>query len=320
MNQRRPVRVETPQRFQLLSAGTTETCAITERGGGIVCWGGPYPGTMPRTVLADREYSTIALHSNACAISTDGNGWCWGSNGSGQLGSGSASGEVAATPQPLAGGRKWRVIEPSPGAFACGLTDAGVAMCWGSNASGQLGTGAEQGNRTPALIAESPIYQSLAVGTEHACGLGQDAKAWCWGRGEDGALGDGRRATSRVPVRVAGQHRWTQLTAGFGFTCGLDDAGRAWCWGNGQYGVLGTGNTRGSDIPVAVGGTLRFTTLSAGQTHVCGVANAQLYCWGDNADGQLGLARARTCRTVLGPGRTDVRQCALSPSRIQEPR
>lgn len=320
VNIRRPVRVETPQRFRLISAGATETCAVTERGGGIVCWGGQYPGTLPRTVLADRAYTRIALRSNSCAISTDGNGWCWGANGSGQLGSGSPSNEVAASPQPLAGGRKWRAIEPSAGGFACGLTSTGVAMCWGSNANGQLGTGGERSSRVPELVGEGPIYQSLAVGGEHACGIGMDGTAWCWGKGADGAIGNGRREIARVPQRVVGDRRWTQLVAGYGFTCGLDDAGKAWCWGSGQFGVLGTGNARISDVPVAVAGSQTFTTLSAGQAHVCGVANAQLYCWGDNTDGQLGLARAQTCRTEMAPGRTDVRQCALVPTRVQEPR
>ncbi len=319
VNMRRPTRVETPQRFRLVSAGTTETCAVTERGGGIVCWGGSFPGTMPRTVLADREYTFLALHSNACAISSDGNGWCWGTNGSGQLGSGSPSTEVAPTPQPLAGGQKWRVVEPSAGSFACGLNDASVAHCWGSNANGQLGAGPGEGSRVPEAVTGASVYQSITVGTEHACGLGMDGTAWCWGKGEDGALGDGRRSSSAVPVRVAGDQHWTQLAAGFRFTCGLDDAGKAWCWGNGQYGVLGTGNTRASDIPIAVRGTLRFTMLSAGQTHVCGVAAGQLYCWGDNADGQLGLARAQTCRTPIAPRQVDVRQCAMAPTRVQTP-
>jgi alpha-tubulin suppressor-like RCC1 family protein len=320
VNIRRPVRVETPQRFRLIAAGASETCAVTERGGGIVCWGGQYPGTLPRTVLADRTYDRIAIKSNTCAISTDGNGWCWGANGTGQLGSGSPSYEFAATPQPLAGGRKWRAVEPGFGGFSCGLTDGGTAMCWGSNASGQLGTGSERGSRVPEVVLDAPNYQTLAVGGEHTCGLVADGSAWCWGNGLNGALGNGRRGVTRAPQRVSGTQHWTQLVAGYDFTCGLDDAGKAWCWGKNHAGVLGTGNRTDSDVPVAVRTTQVFTTLSAGNSHVCGVSNQQLFCWGDNADGQLGLARTQTCRTTVAPGQTDVRQCAMVPTRVQEPR
>jgi len=320
VNIRRPVRVETPQHFRLISAGETETCAVSDRGGGIVCWGGPYPGTLPRTVLADRSYQSIALASNTCAVSSDGNGWCWGSNRMGQLGSGSPHSEVSASPQPLAGGRHWRTIEPGPGGFACGLTDAGIAMCWGSNSAGQLGTGSAQGSRIPLPVVGSPRYQALTVGGEHACGLGADGAAWCWGNGQAGALGTGRAENARTPQRVSGPQHWTELVAGYDFTCGLDDTGRAWCWGKNTAGVLGTGDRTDHDVPAPVRSSQRFVALSAGNAHVCGISDRAIYCWGDNADGQLGIARAQTCRTPMGPEQTDVRQCALVPTRIQDPR
>ncbi len=320
VNIRRPVKVETPQRFRLLSAGTTETCAVTDRGGGIVCWGGAYPGTLPRTVLADRSYERIALRGNSCAISTDGNGWCWGSNALGQLGSGSPSTETAASPQPLAGGLRWRTIEPAMGGFACGLTNGGVAMCWGTNSAGQLGTGSEGGSRTPATVSDAPRYQAIAVGGEHACGLHADGSLWCWGNGQSGALGTGTRGVVRTPQRVSGTQRWTQVVAGYDFTCALDDAAKAWCWGKNANGVLGTGDRADRDVPAEVRSPRMFTFLSAGNGHVCGISDRKLYCWGDNQDGQLGVARSQTCRTQIAPGQTQARQCVLSPTLVQEPR
>ena len=36
-------------------------------------------------------------------------------------------------------------------------------------------------------------------------------------------------------------------------------------------------------------GTATWTALAAGAEHACGISGGALYCWGDNAVGQLGV-------------------------------
>ena len=75
------------------------------------------------------------------------------------------------------------------------------------------------------------------------------------------------------------------------FTCGLKTNGAAYCWGNNQWGELGTG-AAGPDsyTPLAVTGGHQFVALVAGIAHACGLkASGEAWCWGDNADAQLGI-------------------------------
>jgi alpha-tubulin suppressor-like RCC1 family protein len=83
-----------------------------------------------------------------------------------------------------------------------------------------------------------------------------------------------------------------------GHSCGVTTDDRAYCWGNNEYGQLGNGTNSGPEDcngwpcsirPVAVLGGLRFREVSAGGLSSCGVTtDNRAYCWGRNAEGQLG--------------------------------
>lgn len=98
------------------------------------------------------------------------------------------------------------------------------------------------------------------------------------------------------------------LDVGSDFTCGVANLGRGYCWGREGlnrlavaadstcFDELGTGaRDRCALSPLRFGIGVTFNSVSAGQTSACGVgSDAHVYCWGDDAAGQLGDGQSGT--------------------------
>jgi alpha-tubulin suppressor-like RCC1 family protein len=87
----------------------------------------------------------------------------------------------------------------------CGVTTGGVAYCWGSNAFGKLGDGADSRSTTPVAVAGGLSFASVSAGGNHTCGVTTGGDAYCWGWNNTGQLGNGTTTNSSVPVGVSGQ-------------------------------------------------------------------------------------------------------------------
>ncbi|HEY8429652.1 MAG TPA: hypothetical protein VIL20_14810, partial [Sandaracinaceae bacterium] len=75
-----------------------------------------------------------------------------------------------------------------------------------------------------------------------------------------------------------------------GHTCMLDTTGAVWCTGANDRGQLGDGTLSDRDTPVRVEGLPgRAWQLACGGEHTCAVVGGNVYCWGDNSYGQLGV-------------------------------
>ncbi|MBB6072448.1 hypothetical protein HKM21_23000 [Longimicrobium terrae] len=244
--------------------------------------------------LARAFLSVSAGLGFTCGTTLDGAAYCWGENGSGQLGTGDF--DARAVPARVAGVPA--ALAASTGAaHACALTAAGEVYCWGDNSAGQLGDGTTSGSASPVRVRRPAgvRFVSVTTGAVHGCGLATDRATYCWGDNSAGQLGDGTLNGSSVPVRVqapAGAvFRSVRSGDGAAHTCAVGAAGAAWCWGDNSYGQLGTGAAGApSTVPVRVAGGVRFTAVAgSGLGHTCAVSTAaQAYCWGDNSNGQLG--------------------------------
>ena len=174
----------------------------------------------------------------------------------------------------------------------CGVTNAGLAYCWGSNSTGQLGDGTGQNSLTPALVSGGYTWVSVRAGNGHTCGS-TGGKAYCWGLGGNGQLGSGGSQNTLIPTEVTSlffaEGGVAAVDAGGRHSCGVAGSGTALCWGLNQYGALGNGTLSPATRPVPVVGGLSFAALSAGALHTCGLTpGAFVYCWGRNQFGQLG--------------------------------
>jgi alpha-tubulin suppressor-like RCC1 family protein len=203
-----PVLVSNALSFAKITAGTGFTCGITT-GGATYCWGANSIGQVgdggkisygnafvstPQQVVGGQTFQSVTLGNQfACAVTTTGQGYCWGSNNS-KLGNG-PNGIDSSSPVQVTGGLSFQTISAGYG-HACGVTTAQQVYCWGLNGSGQLGANVANGS-TPVRAGTVDAIEVAAsgIGTgsgAHSCAISKNRlTVWCWGRNDTGQLGNG---------------------------------------------------------------------------------------------------------------------------------
>jgi hypothetical protein len=198
-----------------------------------------------------------------------------------------------------------RSIECGDG-WVCAVLESDKVECWDSRETALIVlTLAEHG-------ASSPVQ--VATGTLNACVLGSFGDVRCFGANDWGNLVSGTTdaqagdlpASQPWPAALIGAPVNDISVNGY-VTCARHTNATVKCWGFPQYGVLGqpslasVGNPLGDELgetglslpPIDLGSNLSVQQLSAGSTFVCALlSNRRIKCWGNNAEGQLGLGHS----------------------------
>ena len=200
-----------------------------------------------------RSVTAGAFHS--CALTGEGQAWCWGANSQGQLGDGTTYDRTR--PVPVA--TEERFVEISAGAnHTCARSAAGDVYCWGGNEAGQLGHNSVSrpgvpGAVVPGTVARAEVYTSVTAGNGVSCATDQRDVAYCWGEWRYGQIGRVVGGPVQKPADIPG-HRFSRVVAGAGtHVCGVErGAGTIRCWGTGPNGELGNASTTFSPVPIPV--------------------------------------------------------------------
>lgn len=309
-----PIAVTGGHAFQAVSASNDASCAL-DGARQLWCWGDNRSGQLgigttdaqrrdPTAVATIVRFKAVSVGSeHTCAISDIDDAYCWGSNVSGKLGIGT-SGDTVRVPSLVLGGRKWRSISAG-GAHSCGITTAGAAFCWGSNATGALGSLGVSQSLVPLAVAmpSGQTFLRLDAGESSTCAVAASSVGYCWGTNVVGQLGTGSTAPSGVPIPMAGGVPWSRIamTAEPSFlthACGVANSNDAYCWGLGADGQLGQpapdlcaflvlwGCARS---PRAVPGVPPIQQIATSRFSTCALTvSGAVWCWGRNDVGQLG--------------------------------
>lgn len=252
----------------------------------------------------------LAIGQNhACAIAKAGSVWCWGENGSWELGDGTTN--RATTPTRVTGLEG--AVEVAAGdTHTCALRGDGTVACWGYNLYGQSGDGTLPAEGTPEAYRKTsaPVpglthVASLAGAMHTFCARAEDGTVQCWGNGQYFLIGAGATQKLARPTRVQGLRGVLDMSSSTQACARVAPApSETWCWGMNH-----------SERPRPRPGTARAKQVAVGLGHICIVdSTGGVSCWGENGSGELGLpgvgevGATEPLRRVAGL--TDVRQVA----------
>jgi alpha-tubulin suppressor-like RCC1 family protein len=255
--------------------GRNHVCAI-DSAGKIYCWGAGTQGELGQGsftssnvpvavnmsgVLVGKTALSIGMSAATCALMSDQKAYCWGSNGTGELGNGGGANSnvpvAVSTAGALAGKTLVRISGGASGGNSnCVLDSAGRAYCWGY--PGTLGTGSSSGSNVPVAVDISGVLAGVTLteissGNADSCAVSSVGRAYCWGL-TGSTHGDGTSTIRLSPVAVstagvlAGKVL-TQIAVGDSHACAID-ATETYCWGQGP--ALGNGSSSTSLVPVLV--------------------------------------------------------------------
>jgi alpha-tubulin suppressor-like RCC1 family protein len=172
---------------------------------------------------------------------------------------------------------------------AIALRSDGTVVSWGSDQSGQLGSGRVLAASTAAAIAKLPAARSIAAGLRHSIAVGRDGAVWVWGMNYFGQVGDGTTVNRSSPTQVPGINNAVMACGSDGHTSILRQDRSVWSWGANYYGQLGVGTQDDSLTPVRAVGVDGITSIACGHDHVIALRqDGTVWAWGQNWNAELG--------------------------------
>ncbi len=325
-----------------LPASGDRTCTIPHDGGSTVYLCNP----TPTQVGSLTGVTQIALGNDfACALRGDGTVWCWGNNGSEQLGGAQSQSFYMRCPVDFfdAGTASWSACNPLPqrvkgmpsatgiaagAAHACAETASGV-FCWGNNQFTQLGMSTSMA--APGGPLHVPLKEAVAslsaplgdVNGSFTCGATQGGRAECWGNqatyGNPPMQGCGTQEPCSIPVSGA-----RSVLTGSGYACAVGSSEELTCWGQNQGTfVVSSGGTtpvksQYADYLMTDNGAVP-QLVDGRYLHVLAVdQRGGLWGWGSNNFGELGpVSKSDLSTCPYGGAATTA--CATLPVSISVP-
>jgi alpha-tubulin suppressor-like RCC1 family protein len=208
-------------------AGRDQTfCELTSTGKAY-CWGFGLAGALgnntsrnaltPSAVtssgaLSGKQLVSIApATDHTCALDSQANVYCWGSNRNGTDGLDLPNGATHSsswrlTPQYVGGmsGLQANGIASSY-SESCSTTATGKLYCWGAE---PLGDGLSSGIQiVPTLVSDPAIASktviAVSAGDLGTCAIIRDGSLYCWGQNTTGVVGDGTANVVATPELVS---------------------------------------------------------------------------------------------------------------------
>lgn len=234
-------------------------------------------GPGPDVLMPPAKRALVLGSQDACVLEPTGELHCWGRNGNSQLG---PVGGNQLAPIRVAADRPWAEVTLGD-RHACALDTSGHAWCWGGNGNGELGL-SPPGCGNGAIDPGETCDDFNTVNGDMCTCMCQVGLA---------------PPDVVVPTALPDARQYKRIFAKRFTTCGIALDGTLWCWGRNGATQLGVGlpnddrpaPTQVTIVAPQVGSDTSWARVGIGEDHVCSTqTDGSLWCWGSNANGQLG--------------------------------
>jgi alpha-tubulin suppressor-like RCC1 family protein len=294
-----------------IAVAFAHSCAI--RTGALFCWGNNMNGQLglgtvqsqlsPVQVGVDTDWVEVMVgYASTCARKQSGSVWCWGDNTYSQLGLGPVGPAGISAPQqvPLGFAAQTLALHFE---HVCVIDPSDELWCWGSNTESELGLTDPMlqhiDQPSPQHVSPGTTWRQVETGNGHTCGVHLDNTLWCWGRNSMAQVGLDAGAPIQVilPTQIGTDTDWSEVfDSSQDSTCALKIDGSLWCWGYiydtafeapvYQYG------------PKQIGTETWWTQIQMETYVICTRDQMDhLWCWGRNAEGELGTGDSNSVYT-----------------------
>ncbi|KAL7991402.1 RCC1 and BTB domain-containing protein 1 isoform X1 [Crotalus tigris] len=202
------------------------------------------------------------------------------------------------SPQEIATIRKACVFGTSANE-AIYITHSDEVFVFGLNCSNCLGTGDNQSTIVPKKLESlcGKRICSLSYGSgPHVILNTEDGEVYAWGHNGYSQLGNGTTNQGVTPIQISTNlliKKVTEVACGSHHSLALSSDGDVYAWGYNNCGQVGSGSTANQPTPRRVSNCLQAkvaVSIACGQTSsVVVIDNGEVYGWGYNGNGQLGL-------------------------------
>lgn len=194
------------------------------------------------------------------------------------------------------------------------LDSNGKVYTWGDNRAGQLGLGHKESTSSPKELPffKDKIVIQIASGDHFSLVLTKEGKLYSWGSNNKGQLGLGDRAMRLNPRSVKDLKNIVKIYVHDSSCFAFDEDGRTYAWGENQSGQLGVGNKQDTLVPELIN-VFHVTEIfmASSKSSLADTDNilrehnsfvsstfalteeGDVYVWGNNEAGQLGLGHAQ---------------------------
>uniref|UniRef100_A0A7N9AK23 HECT and RLD domain containing E3 ubiquitin protein ligase 3 n=1 Tax=Mastacembelus armatus TaxID=205130 RepID=A0A7N9AK23_9TELE len=181
-------------------------------------------------------------------------------------------------------------------------------LCWGSAKDGQLGIGVEKNHvfePRSCLVFNGRGLKEVTCGGQHSVFLLHDGSVYTCGTNSFGQLGHNKPGTSPELVGALDTQKITMVSSGWAHSMAVNEQGQVFAWGAGEGGQLGLGTTETAvRIPRLVKRLCdhQISQVMCGNQHCIALSrDGELFTWGQNTNGQLGLGKGEPSKLFPHP-------------------